>query len=203
MKKLLYLFMIMVISSSLAAQEDEAPKMSFGAYAGGNISKLLTDSVSDTQARIGYQYGIFVRYGGSFFVQGDVALFGMSSQIVDAADTTQLPDSTDDIEEKIDIQFIHVPIQLGYKIISSPDGSSAIWVAAGGFLDQIYKVKPNMLGLTKDDFKTTSFGWVATAGLDLWLITFKLSYQYGLTPVYQIDDQSMKYTLSFSAGIKF
>jgi hypothetical protein len=203
MKKLVYLFMIMVISSSLVAQEEDGPKMSFGVYGGGNISKLLTDSVTDSQARIGYQYGGFVRYGGSFFVQGDVALFAMSSQLVDAADTTQLPGSTEDIEEKIDIQFIHVPLQLGYKILSSPDGSSAIWVAAGGYVDQIFKVKPNMLGLSKDDFKTTSLGWVATAGLDLWLITFKLSYQYGLTPVYKVDDQSMKYTVSFSAGIKF
>jgi len=203
MKKLLFTLVITVLSFQLMAQVETGAKFSFGAFGGGNVSKLLSDSVSGSEARIGYQLGGFVRYGGSFFVQADVAFFAMSSQIVDAADTTQLPGIISDVKERIDIQSIHVPIQAGYKILSSPDGTSALWIAAGGYVDQIFKVKTNILGLTKDDFKTTSFGLVATAGLDLWLLTFKLSYQHGLTPIFKVDDKSMKYTLSLSAGIKF
>lgn len=203
MNRFLLIATLALLPYYVFSQSDDVRKMSFGVYGGGNISQLLTDSVNDTKARIGYQYGAFIRYGGNFFLRGDVALFAMSSQLVDANDTTQIIGIVPEIEDKIDIQFIHIPVQLGLKIFHSPDGTSALWVAAGGYIDQIYNVKNNQLGLTKQDFNTTSFGVLGTAGLDLWFLTFQLSYQHGLTPIFKMDDQSVKYNLSLSAGIKF
>ncbi len=203
MNRFLLIATLALLPYYVFSQSDDVRKMSFGVYGGGNISQLLTDSVNDTKARIGYQYGAFIRYGGNFFLRGDVALFAMSSQLVDANDTTQIIGIIPEIEDKIDIQFIHIPVQLGLKIFHSPDGTSALWVAAGGYIDQIYNVKNNQLGLTKQDFNTTSFGVLGTAGLDLWFLTFQLSYQHGLTPIFKMDDQSVKYNLSLSAGIKF
>lgn len=205
MRKILICIAACFLSFHLFAQtvDDPQRRTTFGVYAGGNVSQLLTDSVSDTKARIGYQYGAFLRYGGSLFVRGDIALHSMSSQLVDAADTATIIGGTGELEDKIDIQYIHVPVQIGYKLISSPDGTSAVWIAAGAYFDQIYKVKTNDLLLTKEDFNTSSFGVMGTAGLDLWVLTFQLGYHYGLTPIFKNDDQSMKYSLVFSAGIKF
>lgn len=203
MKKLIFISLIVFTAVGVFSQSEDSRRSTFGAYIGGNISQLLTDSVSESSARIGYQYGAFFRYGGNFFIRGDVALFAMSSRLVDATDTLQIIGVLPEIEDKIDIQFIHIPVQLGVKIFHSPDGTSALWIAAGGYLDQIYNVKNNQLGLTKSDFKTTSFGVLGTVGIDLWFLTFQLSYQHGLTPIFKIDDQSMKYNLSISAGLKF
>jgi hypothetical protein len=205
MKKLISSFIILfsVIFTS-AQSSDENKRINFGLYGGGNISQLLTDSVSETKARIGYQAGAFIRYGEKLFIRGDVAMFGMSSMLIDANDTLGLIQiGMTDIEDKIDLQFIHVPVQLGFKLFQSPDGSSSFWIAAGAYMDQIYNVKDNDLGISMNDFEKTSFGAIGSAGFDLWFLTFQLNYHHGLSPIFKLDDQSMKYTLSFSAGVKF
>jgi hypothetical protein len=204
MKKIFYTILILGFSLHIFSQSDESKRTVIGGYLGGNVSQLLTDSLTDTGARIGYQFGGFIRFGGDFFVRGDISLFSMSSQLVETPDTMSvITGGYDDIEDKIDIEYIHVPVQIGYKLFSSPDGTSAFWVAAGAYVDQIYKVKPNDLNLVKGDFNTTSYGLLATAGLDLWVLTLHLNYQYGMSPIFKNDDQSLKYTFSFSLGVKF
>ncbi len=204
MKKSIFFIAVLFAVFSVFSQSDDARKTTFGLYAGGNVSKLLTDSVDDTKARVGYQFGAFFRYGGSLFFRGDVSMHAMSSKLVDTPDTMSvIIGNVTPIEDQVDIFYIHVPLQVGYKLLSSPDGTSALWIAAGGYFDQIYQVKDNDLGITKGDFKTSSFGVLGTVGLDLWILTMQLNYHHGLTPIFQTDDESMKYTLAFSLGIKF
>jgi hypothetical protein len=203
MKRIIISFLLLLMCYCSFSQNEKSGQTNFGLYAGGNVSQLLTDSVTNTKARIGYQYGAFVRYGNNFFIRGDVGLFSMSSQLIDAADTLQIISGMSQIEDKIDIQYIHIPILLGIKLFKSPDGTSSVWLAAGGYLDQIYKVKPNDLNLIKSDFNTTSTGISLSAGLDLWFLTFQIGYNRGLTPMFKIDDQSLKYSVFFSAGLKF
>jgi len=203
MRRIISGFLFLLLFQYGISQDQGSGKTNFGLYAGGNVSQLLTDSVTNTKARIGYQYGAFFRYGNSFFVRGDVGLFSMSSKLIDAADTLQIISGITQIEDKIDIQYIHIPVLLGVKLFKSPDGTSSVWLAAGGYLDQIYKVKPNDLNLARSDFNTTSMGMSFSAGLDLWFLTFQVGYNRGLTPMFKIDDQSLKYTVFFSAGVKF
>lgn len=203
MKNVVNTILFIFISVSVLSQTPDVKKTTIGIYAGGNVSSLLTDSLSNTKARIGYQYGGFFRYGNKVFFSTDIALYSMSSQLVDATDTALIIGGANTIEDKIDLQFLHFPIHVGYKIFKSPDGTSAVWISAGAYLDQIFKVKLNDLGLAKSDFRTTSFGLVGSAGIDLWFLTFQLNYHHGLTPIFKVDDNSLKYNVSFSAGIKF
>lgn len=202
MKKIVIILLpcLLFFQTHLKAQENNADMTTFGVYAGFNGSKLLSDTTLQTKMRIGYQYGGFFRYGNNVFLRGDLAMFAMSSKLIDAGDTSLIVNNN--LDDLIDINYIHIPVQIGFKIFHSPDGTSAIWFAGGGYLDQIYKVKPNQFGLLKQDFKTTSLGLLASAGLDLWFVTFQLTYQYGMTQLLKADDQSLKYTLSFSVGIK-
>jgi hypothetical protein len=201
MKTRIIFLNIIFLTLSVYSQNDQVRKSAFGIYAGFNGSQLLSDSALETKMRIGYQYGAFFRLGNQVFLRGDIALFAMSSKRVDVNDTTLIINP--ELEDIIDINFLHIPVQLGFKIFSSPDGTSSLWIAGGGYLDQIYRVKPNQFGLAKSDFKTTSLGILGTVGLDLWFLTFQMSYQYGMTPILKIDDESLKYSLSFSVGIKF
>ncbi len=203
MKKglILILFSLLVVLNKLNAQEQNIRKTNFGIYAGLNGSKLVSDSALQTKMRIGFQFGGFFRYGNNVFIRGDVAKFGMSSSLVDAGDTSLIVNPG--LEDLIDIHFIHIPLQLGFKIFHSPDGTSALWIAGGGYLDQIYKVKENQFGLLKSDFKTTSLGIISSAGFDLWFMTFQMTYQRGFTQILKMDEESLKYSLTFSVGIKF
>lgn len=201
MKKIIFLSVAMWMSFYLKAQENQ-PTINFMLTGGGNFSQLLTDSVDQTKARIGYQLEGMLRYGSSFFVQGGVALFGMSSQLIDASDTLGLINTGQNVDEKVDVRFIHIPIQLGYKLFSSSDGSSSLWIAAGGYVDQIFDVDMGSGALDIEDFRKTSMGVIGTAGLDLWVLTLKLSYHHGLTPIFKADKNSMKYSIAFSVGIK-
>lgn len=200
MKRLLIKMLFLVFW--LNANSQQQTTLNFILTAGGNLSQLLTDSVSETKARIGYQLEGMLRYGASFFIQGGLALMGMSSQIIDASDTLGLINTGQNIDEKVDIRFIHIPVQLGYKLFSSSDGSSSFWIAAGGNVDQIFDVEMNSGALNIDDFRKTSFGINATVGIDMWFLTFKLSYIHGITPILKADDNSIKYSIAFSLGVK-
>lgn len=199
--KRLSIKMVFLVSWFIAYPQQETT-YNFMLTAGGNLSQLLTDSVSETKARVGYQLEGMLRYGASFFIQGGLALMGMSSQIVDASDTLGLINTGQNIDEKVDIRFLHIPLQLGYKLFSSSDGSSSFWIAVGGNVDQIFDVDMGSGALDIDNFRKTSFGINATAGIDMWFLTFKLSYIHGLTPILKADDKSMKYSIAFSMGIK-
>ena len=72
----------------------------------------------------------------------------------------------------------------------------------------LVNVQDNLFGLTEDQLKTFAMGLMVGVGLDFLFISTDLSYEFGLTDVFESDVMngivsSKRNVLRFSAGIRF
>lgn len=176
----------------------EIRKTRIGVYAGPNLSQLLSDNYKDTRARIGYQYGAYIQHGKRFFLRNELAMYSMSSKLF-TIDTSLVTPNNFGV---IDLKFVHIPAQFGVRVFKAPAKILVIWLSAGGYLEQIYKISDNNLNLDFGDFNTFSYGLIGSVGVDLSIFSFQLSYKQGKRPIFKKDNNSLKYTLAFSFGIK-
>ncbi len=186
----------------LHAQTDgsgSTSRLKMGLHGGLNLSKYQTELDStDASARIGWQGGIMLRYGGNFFVEGNLNLGQSSSNLM----TT---DSIGTVESTVYRTFMSLPVMAGVKVFSSPDGSSSFRVMGGIEFTSILKtdVSDSLLWIEADDFKPYSLAAVGGIGLDLWFLRFDLALRYGLTPMLSTDPNSKIVMGTFNIGILF
>ena len=198
-KSILFVSLLFITTILQAQTDGKGSSLKFGLHGGLNMSKYQTELDSaDASARIGWQGGLMLRYGGNFFVEGNLNLGQSSANMM----TT---DSIGTVESTVYRTFLALPVMAGVKVFSSEDGSSSVRVMGGMEFMSILKtdVSDSLLWIKADDFKPYSLAAVGGVGLDLWFLRFDLALRYGLTPMLSTDPDSKIVMGTLNIGVIF
>jgi hypothetical protein len=184
----------------------------FGIYAGLNSTKFKGESVNtggDISGRIGYQAGFFVRGGGRLFGQIGGEYFASSSNYFTKGDGQ----SAASIQDQINIQYVQIPLYIGYKLLQSDRGLSAIRLQAGLEYANRISSSSGKFNLTNAEIKSGTFNALAQLGFDIGPLLIDLTYHHGLSDSIKNPTNgsttttgfagSQRRILSASVGFKF
>lgn len=152
----------------------------FGIYAGLNTTKFKGESVNtggDLSGRLGYQAGFFVRGGGRLFGQLGAEYFASSSNYFTRGDGQ----SAQNIQDQINIQYIQIPVYIGYKLLESDRGISAIRLQAGLEYANRISSSSGRFNLTNAEIKSGTFNALGQIGFDIGPLLIDLTYHHGLS----------------------
>ncbi|GAB3759004.1 outer membrane beta-barrel protein [Spirosoma pomorum] len=176
----------------------------FGIYAGLNSTKLPGESNSSNgniSGRLGYQAGFFVRGGGRLFGQVGAEYFASSSNYFTAGSGQ----SASSIQDQINIQYVQVPVYIGYKITESDRGISAVRVQLGVEYANRINSNSNSFNVSNAEIKSGTFNGLGQVGFDAGPVFLDLTYHYGFSDAIQGTgfNGSARRILSASVGFKF
>lgn len=179
---------------SLGAQ---AQSSTFGIKAGVNFSKINTDNFNESTVT-GYQAGLFARFGSSFYVQPEVYVASSGGKVNGNIGTAAYNG---------DIKFttLNVPLLLGK---SFGDKSLNFRLMVGPvysyIMDQDKNLSANFSGAYADfgDYKNSTLGYQAGAGVDIGPVTADVRYEGGLTEINKSYGQKQN-LWAVSVGFKF
>jgi len=130
------------------------------------------------KARLGYAFGGNLRIGKMAYMAPGAYYQRTALRRTERDDVT-LTSITDDV----DVHSVYFPLKFGVGLMSPSAGarSFGLRIFAGPAATVITSVKANAFGLTKDDFKQTTWGGEMGVGLDFSTITLDASYEKGFT----------------------
>lgn len=152
----------------------------FGVYAGLNTTKFKGETINSggkLSGRLGYQAGFFVRGGGRLFGQLGAEYFASSSNYFVAGSGQ----SVKSIQDQIDIQYVQIPLYIGYKLLESDRGISAIRLQAGLEYANRINSKSGQFNLTNAEIKSGTFNALGQVGFDIGPFLIDLTYHHGLS----------------------
>lgn len=184
----------------------------FGVYAGLNTTKFkgeTTNTRGDLSGRLGYQAGFFVRGGGRLFGQLGAEYFASSSNYF----TQGSGQSVRDIQDQINIQYVQIPVYIGYKLLQSDRGISAIRLQVGLEYANRISSSSGQFNLTNAEIKSGTFNGLGQLGFDIGPLLIDLTYHYGFSDSIKNPSTgtfsstgfagSQRRVLSASVGFKF
>lgn len=194
MKKLL-LSVAIIISAAISAKA----QFSLGAKAGINFSKINTDNISES-TKTGYQAGLFARFGSSLYVQPELYLGSSGGKF-----NFQNNNNTVTTNGKVSFTTLNVPLLLGkgfggdnlnFRVMAGPIYSYV--------LDKDQSFSDNVSGAYQDfgDYRKSTLGFQAGAGIDVGHITADFRYEGGLTKINENYGQRQS-IWALSVGFKF
>ncbi|MEZ0539037.1 PorT family protein [Fibrella arboris] len=175
----------------------------YGIYAGLNSTRFRGESI-DTEnpsGRIGYQAGFFVRGGGRLYGQIGAEYFASSSNYFRPGDGQ----SAAAIRDQINIQYVQIPVYIGFKLTESDRGISAIRLQVGAEYANRISSSSGQFNLSNSEIKSGSFNALGQLGFDIGPFLIDLTYHHGLSDAVQINtfQGSSRRILSASVGFKF
>lgn len=192
MKSVLTLALLSLILSGAHGQ------VSFNPKAGLNLTHIATDAMLENKsAHVGFNLGADLRFRKKeswFFVQPGLHYYSISAQPV-AEDATQ-----EEIEQIPSVNSLKLPLAVGMYLTGS-DGLLRVRVNAGATPTVLMGVEKNRLGISKNDFSGATIGLNGGLGIEILFVTLDVSYEYGLSNLYQATEGTAN-TLSISAGIR-
>lgn len=182
----------------------------FGIYAGLNTTKFKGEALdangsgnSKLTGRLGYQAGFFVRGGGRLFGQIGAEYFASSSNYFTAGSGQ----SAAGIRDQIDIKYIQVPVYIGYKLVESDRGISAVRLQLGlEYANRIGSNANEFGNLNNFEIKSGTFNGLGQLGFDAGPVFLDLTYHYGFSDAINQNAGfagSQRRILSASVGFKF
>ena len=200
-------------------QRSDYKYFTFGIYGGANATRFAGEDVSGNalSGRLGYQLGLFFRGGGRVYGQIGAEYLTSSSDISTINSTTATPGSStvisyNSITSNVNQQYLHVPVYIGFKLLESDRGVSAIRFQIGAELATPLKIgnviNDNAPGAIKQsNLQQTTFNGLASLGFDAGPIFLSAVYHYGFQdilkePVVGIVN-SQRRILSINVGLKF
>ncbi|MFD2933055.1 PorT family protein [Spirosoma flavum] len=181
----------------------------FGIYAGLNTTKFKGEALdangssNKLTGRLGYQAGFFVRGGGRLFGQIGAEYFASSSNYFVAGSGQ----TASNIKDQIDIKYIQVPVYIGYKLVQSDRGISAVRVQLGlEYANQIGSSSNSFGNLNNLQLKSGTFNGLGQLGFDAGPVFLDLTYHYGFSDAITQNTgfaTSQRRILSASVGFKF
>ncbi|RAK00508.1 outer membrane protein with beta-barrel domain [Larkinella arboricola] len=185
------------------AAPSQAPKrdnISVGVYMGPNLSAYSTDQDSlGSRARVGYQFGLYVRGGGRLFGQLGAEYVGISSRRYSKDDKGT---SLKQLNSTINTHYIQVPLQIGYRPLMTQSRRTGIRIQAGAELSYLLQADKNDFKLTDEDYNQTVINLLGGIGFDLGPITLDISYHHGIRDVYRAENAKLR-MVGASLGFKF
>ncbi|GAB2545880.1 hypothetical protein GCM10027085_41880 [Spirosoma aerophilum] len=180
----------------------------FGVYAGLNSTKLRNEPKNtggNISGRLGYQAGFFVRGGKRLFGQLGAEYFASSSNYFTAGDGQ----SVASIQDQINIQYIQIPVYIGYKIVESDRGISAVRLQAGVEYANNINSSSGKFNLSNAEIRSGSLNGLGQLGFDIGPLLIDLTYHYGFSDAIKGTSASTGFSgsarriLSASVGFKF
>lgn len=180
----------------------------FGIYAGLNTTKFKGEAIdvngnsNKLTGRLGYQAGFFVRGGGRLYGQLGAEYFASSSNYFTAGSGQ----SAASIEDQINIQYVQIPVYIGYKLVESDRGISAVRLQVG--VEYANRINSNSgdFNLNNSEIKSGTFNGLGQLGFDAGPVFLDLTYHYGFSNAIQQNTGfagSQRRILSASIGFKF
>lgn len=194
-----YFLSVSICLLTLAVSAQDEPVMPYSIIANGavNLAGLSkNDYEFDSKANAGFTGGAVLRTNGDFFILG-----GFQYVSVNPTLTYKTTEET----EKINLQFLQIPIMAGLHIVKSKDLKQCMHAQLGGSFSSLLSVSENDLGINQDDLKKTGFTVKAGVGADLWIFVADINYNLLLTQVYEESGYNNKAKLmswEFSLGVK-
>ncbi|WP_460978207.1 outer membrane beta-barrel protein [Spirosoma knui] len=182
----------------------------FGIYAGLNTTKFKGEALdvngnSDAlTGRLGYQAGFFVRGGGRLYGQLGAEYFASSSNYFTAGSGQ----SAQSIRDQINIQYVQIPVYIGYKLVESDRGISAVRLQVGVEYANRISANSGDFNLTNAEIKSGTFNGLGQLGFDIGPLLIDLTYHYGFSNSINAVNStgfagSQRRILSASVGFKF
>jgi hypothetical protein len=177
---ILCISIVMLTLSSANAQTQINPVI------GMNFSTLAnTPDELQTEARLGWHFGVNMRIGDRFYFQPGVHYAQLNSELTSVEDGQSVTDTS----FKSNIGVLRIPLLAGLRIFSNEDKEALfnVNIHAGIATELVMAVDEDKTGLTKDDFTSPIFAAVFGAGIDFLFLTFDIDYELGLTPVFDSE----------------
>lgn len=178
----------------------------FGVYAGLNSTRFKGEDVdgNNLSGRLGYQAGFFVRGGGRLYGQLGAEYFASSSNFYSEGDGT--PAST--IRDQINIQYVQIPLYIGFKLLESDRGISAIRLQAGVEYANRINSDSGDFNLSNSEVKSGTFNGLGQLGFDIGPLLIDLTYHHGFSDAIDANTStgfagSQRRIVSASVGFKF
>lgn len=205
MKKFFLALCLSIFSIAIFAQKP----VSFGLKAGWNADRLTTDySKISEDFRSGFQGGIFLGFNkGRFYIQPE-AYFSLKRGILQATIYPDDPEKELQVEQEVKLQSIDIPILVGVKLLNKEVVKFRVWAGplVSFAVNKDYKLANTEENedlsnkITGNDFKTATWSGQVGAGLDLFMLTFDVGYEFGLDSfltVKALDDFNLRNNLFF------
>jgi len=170
-KYVLSIAMLMAVAIGAKAQ------FSLGIKGGVNFSKISTDNLKESTTT-GYQAGLFGRIGSNVYLQPEVYVGSRGGKFTSDDNT---------YSGKVTFTTLNVPLLLGGRVIGTDKLN--LRVMAGPIytynLDKNQNFPDNFNGALNDfgDYKKSTLGFQAGAGVDIGSVTADLRYEGGLTKI--------------------
>ena len=178
MKKILLSVIAVFIATGLSAQ------LSFGPKIGYNTSKLSVDrSEIKTDLKNSFQFGLYARIGGKFYVQPELAWLTQGGLFKDEDGKINSP-----FKQEVKLKTVQVPVMIGYKLldlklvnIRAMGGPVASFVTDK---DIENKVDNYIAPIEQADIKDAIWSIQLGVGADIMkLFTLDIRYNIGLNKV--------------------
>ncbi|CCH52289.1 hypothetical protein BN8_01277 [Fibrisoma limi BUZ 3] len=175
----------------------------FGIYAGLNSTRFSGEDIDgdNLRGRLGYQAGFFVRGGKRLYGQLGAEFFASSSNFYRPGDGS----SVDEIEDNINIQYVQIPVYIGYKLVESDRGISAVRLQIGAEYANRINSNSGNFNLSNSEIKSGTFNALGQVGFDIGPLLIDLTYHHGLSDALEGTGfpGSQRRILSASVGFKF
>jgi len=172
MKK--YILSIAILVATIAGAKAQA---TLGIKGGINFSKINTDDIKESSVT-GYQAGLFARLGNVWYLQPEVYLGSRGGKFEGSSNG-----NTATANGKVTFTTLNVPLLLGRKLVSV--GPVNVRAMAGPIYSYNLSENKKFTAITADfgNYKNSTLGFQAGAGVDIGNITADLRYEGGLTTI--------------------
>ncbi|MES2275138.1 MAG: porin family protein [Bacteroidota bacterium] len=170
-KYVLSIAMLMAVAIGAKAQ------FNLGIKGGLNFSKINTDNLNES-TKTGYQAGLFARFGSALYLQPEVYLGSRGGKF---------ETSNNSFSGDVKFTTLNVPLLLGGRVVGTDKVN--LRVMAGPIfsynIDKHQSFADNFNGAYADfgNYKKSTLGYQAGAGVDIGAITADLRYEGNLTKI--------------------
>ncbi len=197
MKKLLFILGFLLVGQTiLLGQFELRPTV------GITRSSIKDFTEVELKSEVGFTFGVDVMFGSRVYGQGGLHYETTKNSLhPDAGGSSSLK-----------VSKVRIPLLLGYKLFDSDtDHFFNIRAFTGPNVSLVTSVDDgeSPLGINKDDFKSSVFGWNAGVGVDILVFFVDLNYQFGLSEVFEdldiqgIEGQNSKNNIFYlNAGLR-
>lgn len=221
-------FLVTSVLFSVVSVSSQESKFSLGAKAGINLSNVDMQYL-DTDAKVGYQFGVVAEYDlqRNFFLRSglDLNSKGFKSDIATVGDINGdgISDDYGVLKSSWNMVYLQLPLMLGYKIDITDEFK--INFAAGGYFSygiggkvtgkfegflgsptgqyEYYTENDKDNAFSDDLLKRFDIGLIGGVGAEYRSFTFNLGYEYGLSDISQGIVSIHNRNAFFTVGYRF
>ncbi len=184
MKKAILVSVMLFMASVTFGQFTVGPKI------GLTMSKLSTnfEDVKE-EAKAGFQFGAFVRFGKKLYVQPEV-MFATKGGIIKSEGT--------DIQTDIKLNTLQVPVIIGFHLLNLKVVNLRIHggPAVSFVLKEEIEISEVLEDpITEDHIKNTIWNFQLGAGVDVLMFTLDVRYEWGLNNIFDPGDSGTSYDM--------